>query len=53
MRADPVVLPATASIGDALELMRAHGSGLLVLPVTDDDGCLVGMVHSVDLVQNL
>ncbi|MCB2061789.1 MAG: KpsF/GutQ family sugar-phosphate isomerase [Novosphingobium sp.] len=53
MRTDPVVLSASATIGDALELMRAHGSGLLVLPVTDDSGHLVGMVHSVDLVQSL
>jgi arabinose-5-phosphate isomerase len=52
MRADPVVLPASASIGDALETMRG-GKGLLVLPVTDDAGQLVGMVHSVDLVQSL
>jgi arabinose-5-phosphate isomerase len=53
MRADPVVLPANATIGDALEVMRAHGSGLLVLPVTDETGRLVGMLHSVDLVQSL
>jgi arabinose-5-phosphate isomerase len=53
MRADPKTLPATASIGDALDLMRAHGAGLSVLPVTDDAGFLRGMVHSVDLVQSL
>jgi arabinose-5-phosphate isomerase len=52
MRADPVVLPASASIGDALAAMRG-GKGLLVLPVTDDAGQLLGMVHSVDLVQSL
>lgn len=50
MRADPVVLPAAASIGDALATMR---QGFLVLPVTDDAGQLLGMVHSVDLVQSL
>jgi arabinose-5-phosphate isomerase len=53
MRADPVVVPAAATIGDALAAMRSHASGLLVLPVTDDAGQLVGMVHSVDLVQQL
>lgn len=52
MRADPVVLSAGASIGEALAMMRG-GKGLLVLPVTDDAGQLVGMVHSVDLVQTL
>jgi arabinose-5-phosphate isomerase len=53
MRADPTVLCATATMGDALDLMRAHGAGFSVLPVTDDAGCLLGMVHSVDLVQSL
>jgi arabinose-5-phosphate isomerase len=52
MREDPIVLPACSSIGAALEAMRG-GKGLLVLPVTDDAGQLVGMVHSVDLVQSL
>jgi arabinose-5-phosphate isomerase len=50
MRGDPVVLPAQATIGDALAVMRR---GLLVLPVTDDAGQLLGMIHSVDLVQTL
>jgi arabinose-5-phosphate isomerase len=50
MRADPVVLSADASIGDALATMR---KGLLVLPVTDAVGQLIGMIHSVDLVQTL
>lgn len=53
MRPDPVALPDSATVGDALDLMRGHGPGLLVLPVTDDAGHLVGMVHSVDLVQSL
>lgn len=53
MRAKPVTLPVSATMGDALDLMRGHGAGLSVLPVTDDAGCLAGMVHSVDLVQNL
>ncbi len=53
MRADPVTLSAQATIGDALAMMRGDGKSLLVLPVTDDAGRLVGMVHSVDLVQTL
>jgi len=53
MRCDPVTLSARATIGEALEIMRSHGAGLSVLPVTDDAGYLRGMVHSVDLVQSL
>lgn len=53
MRTNPIVLSSESTVGDALELMRGHGSGLLVLPVTDDAGHLLGMVHSVDLVQSL
>jgi arabinose-5-phosphate isomerase len=51
MRANPITLASDATIGDALLLMRGRGPGLLVLPVTDDAGHLLGMVHSVDLVQ--
>ncbi|NOW47897.1 arabinose-5-phosphate isomerase [Novosphingobium sp. SG751A] len=53
MRPDPTVLSASATTGDALDLIRDHGAGFSVLPVTDDAGRLLGMVHSVDLVQNL
>lgn len=53
MRANPVVLRHDACIGEALATMRGHGQSFLVLPVTDDAGQLVGMVHSVDLVQTL
>ena len=53
MRRDPRTLSESATIGDALDVMRGHGAGLLVLPVTDDAGHLIGLVHSVDLVQNL
>ncbi len=53
MRRDPKTLSIRATIGDALDKMRAHGAGLSVLPVTDDAGYLQGMVHSVDLVQSL
>jgi arabinose-5-phosphate isomerase len=50
MRTDPMILPAEATIGEALATMR---QGYLVLPVTDDAGQLLGMIHSVDLVQTL
>jgi arabinose-5-phosphate isomerase len=53
MRGNPITLACNATVGDALKLMRGHGPGLLVLPVTDDAGHLLGMVHSVDLVQSL
>jgi len=53
MRHDPKTLPDTATIGDALDMMRGHGSGLLVLPVTDAAGHMLGLVHSCDLVQSL
>lgn len=51
MRPDPIILGAGANAGEALNLMRNHS--FLVLPVTDDAGHLLGMVHSVDLVQSL
>ncbi|CAN5307388.1 KpsF/GutQ family sugar-phosphate isomerase [soil metagenome] len=53
MRPDPVTLSIDATVGDAIDILRGHGSGLLVLPVTDDAGHLMGLIHSVDLVQSL
>jgi arabinose-5-phosphate isomerase len=53
MRGNPITVSSGATVGDALILMRGRGPGLLVLPVTDDAGHLLGMVHSVDLVQSL
>lgn len=53
MRMDPVVLRADAVVGEALATMRGHGTGFLVMPVIDDADQLLGMVHSVDLVQTL
>lgn len=53
MRMDPVVLRADAVVGEALATMRGHGTGFLVMPVIDDADRLLGMVHSVDLVQTL
>ncbi|MBO9576492.1 MAG: KpsF/GutQ family sugar-phosphate isomerase [Sphingobium sp.] len=52
MRSNPIVISGDATVGDALDLMRGRSPGLLVLPVTDDAGHLLGMVHSVDLVQS-
>jgi arabinose-5-phosphate isomerase len=51
MRQDPVTIRSGATLGEALALVRGHGGGLLVLPVTDKGGRLVGLVHSLDLVQ--
>jgi arabinose-5-phosphate isomerase len=52
MRSNPIVISGAATVGDAVDLMRGRSPGLLVLPVTDDAGQLLGMVHSVDLVQS-
>jgi IMP dehydrogenase len=44
---EPVTLPPTARVGDALELMaRYHISGV---PITDADGVLVGILTNRDL----
>jgi len=50
MRGNPLVLPDSASIGDAVDMMHGHGAGLLVLPVVDEQGRLQGILHSLDLV---
>ena len=47
MISDPMTLPASALVADALELMeRYHVSGV---PITDDDGRLVGILTNRDL----
>ena len=47
MIADPVTLPPTAQVVDALELMaRYHISGV---PIADDDGHLLGLLTNRDL----
>jgi IMP dehydrogenase len=49
MIVDPVTLPPGAMVADALDLMRTyHISGV---PITDDDGRLVGIVSRGDLVR--
>lgn len=49
MRADPVTVRPDATLGSVLDLVRDTG-GLLVLPVTRDDGQLAGLVHVNDLL---
>ena len=47
MIVEPLTLPPTALVSDALELMeRYHVSGV---PITDDDGLLVGILTNRDL----
>jgi len=47
MISDPMTLPPSALVADALELMeRYHVSGV---PITDDDGRLVGILTNRDL----
>ena len=49
MRPEPVTVLPDATLGHVLELVRGTG-GLLVLPVTDDRGQLLGLVHVNDLL---
>ena len=51
MRANPVVLPVTASLRDAAEKLR--GGEFHALPVIDDAGALVGIVTTSDLIETL
>lgn len=50
MQPHPRVIDVTATLGDALLLLREHESGLLVLPVTDGEGRLHGMLHAKDMM---
>ncbi|MAX00325.1 MAG: arabinose-5-phosphate isomerase [Sphingomonas sp.] len=51
MRRDPQVVAAGATIGDVLLMRNAKGGAWLVLPVVDDAGHLLGMLHTNDLIQ--
>jgi arabinose-5-phosphate isomerase len=51
MRANPHVIGAEATVGDALLMRGAGAGGWLVLPVVDDTGRLRGMLHANDLMQ--
>lgn len=51
MHREPVTVAPEAPLGDVLRLVRDTG-GLLVLPVTDPDGRLVGLVHANDLLKS-
>ncbi|GAB3926726.1 IMP dehydrogenase [Mucilaginibacter myungsuensis] len=44
---DPVTLPATALVGDAVKIMREHSIG--GIPVVDDGGILKGIITNRDL----
>ncbi len=50
MQPHPQVIDVTATLGDALLLLREHVGGFLVLPVTDDEGRLHGMLHAKDMM---
>ncbi|MCH2489729.1 MAG: IMP dehydrogenase [Flavobacteriales bacterium] len=44
---DPVTLPKTATVGDAQNTMREYSIG--GIPITDDNGTLIGIVTNRDL----
>ena len=44
---DPVTIARTATVGDALALMKEHHIG--GIPVVDTEGCLIGIVTNRDL----
>ncbi|CAN5394244.1 KpsF/GutQ family sugar-phosphate isomerase [soil metagenome] len=51
MQANPHVVRPEATIGDVLLMRGTEAGGLLVLPVVDDAGRLLGMLHTHDLMQ--
>lgn len=51
MQTNPVVLPYSASLRDAAEKLRV--GEFHALPVIDDDGAVVGMITTSDLVEYL
>ncbi|WP_010542690.1 KpsF/GutQ family sugar-phosphate isomerase [Sphingomonas elodea] len=50
MQPHPQVIDVTATLGDALLLLREHAGGFLVLPVVDGEGRLHGMLHAKDMM---
>ncbi|WP_244646305.1 KpsF/GutQ family sugar-phosphate isomerase [Sphingomonas sp. CFBP 8760] len=50
MQSEPQVIGLDARLGEAMVMMREHAGGLLVLPVTDADGRLHGMLHVNDIL---
>lgn len=50
MQRSPQVINVEATLGDALVKTRAAGTSLLVLPVTDSDGRLHGMLSANELL---
>lgn len=51
MHADPCVIHVDATLGDAMRVANEKTHGLLVLPVTDDEGQLHGLLHTGDMVR--
>jgi len=50
MTPDPKVIPSTARLGQALDLMESGDRQVYVLPVTDDKGHYLGMLRMHDVV---
>lgn len=50
MQTAPQVIDVEATLGDAVLMLRGSKRGLLVLPVTDADGKLHGMLHAHDVL---
>ena len=50
MQSEPQVIGPDARLGEAMVMMRERAGGLLVLPVTDADGRLHGMLHVNDIL---
>jgi arabinose-5-phosphate isomerase len=51
MQTRPQVVRPDATVGDVLLMRGATAAAWLVLPVVEDDGTLVGMLHTNDLMQ--
>jgi arabinose-5-phosphate isomerase len=50
MQPEPQVIGLGATLGEAMAMVRDRTGGLLVLPVTDPDGRLHGMIHVNDIL---
>ncbi|MEO0418711.1 MAG: KpsF/GutQ family sugar-phosphate isomerase [Pseudomonadota bacterium] len=49
MRADPLTAPPESTLGDILMTRQSDGPDWLVLPVVDDVGRVLGMLHANDV----
>jgi arabinose-5-phosphate isomerase len=50
MQREPQVIDRSATLGEAMRMVRERAGGLLVLPVTDAEGRLHGMLHVNDIL---